>query len=58
MIGGRGSSVGIASRYGLDMQGFESLSGKGVFSSPNPSTTALGPAQSSLKMGTSDLSPG
>jgi hypothetical protein len=39
---GRDSSVGIATRYGLDGPGIESLWGRDI---PHPFRPALGPAQ-------------
>jgi len=39
---GRDSSVGIATRYGLDSPGIESRWGRDF---PHPSRTALGPTQ-------------
>ena len=39
----KNSAVGIATRYGLDTQGFESRQGREIFSSEEPSTQALRP---------------
>ena len=42
IVRGRDSSVGIATRYGLDGPGIESQWGRGF---PHPSRPALGPTQ-------------
>ena len=46
---GQDSSVGIATRYGLDGPGIESQRGRDF---PHPSRPALGPTQSSCTKGT------
>ena len=51
---GRDSSVGIASRYGLDSPGIESTWGRDF---PHPSRLALGPNQPPIQW-VSDLSRG
>jgi len=51
---GRGSSVRIATRHGLDGPGIESRSGR---DSPHPSRRALGPTQRPIQW-VPDISPG
>ena len=48
IYGGRESSVGIATRYGLDSPGIESRWGRDF---PHPSRLALGPTQPPLQWG-------